>query len=164
MGRKNKLRREKQARRRKIETASSVTATAAASAVTTSAVTQTQKRKVSIEDEILCRKSTEENHMRWAIEYGCITSMRMLGIYYLRQELNGSQIHLSSPWFLEDAIRGNERCVMYLMQVIYFEAKPGPPKALISYWTTMIEKYCVWDDILSSGSSFKSEVKKSGVI
>jgi len=77
-----------------------------------------------------------DKYMRGATEYGCVYSMRQLGVYYSDPVLNGNFIHLAQPWFLEAAIRGSF-AIDILIGTIYAAAKPVVPHALKIYWMEM---------------------------
>jgi len=81
--------------------------------------------------------------MRGAKEYGYIHSLDAIGRMYTLPKLNGRQIHAGQPWLLEGSIRGSMQGVSNLTSN-YFKAKPEPPKALVSYWIKMMNKYEEW--------------------
>eukprot|EP00751_Fragilariopsis_kerguelensis_P042372 CAMPEP_0171005352 /NCGR_PEP_ID=MMETSP0736-20130129/18304_1 /TAXON_ID=186038 /ORGANISM="Fragilariopsis kerguelensis, Strain L26-C5" /LENGTH=333 /DNA_ID=CAMNT_0011435017 /DNA_START=79 /DNA_END=1080 /DNA_ORIENTATION=- len=175
MGRKDKLRREKQ-RKAKVENAA---ATATAPLTTTTVVADEDDddddqefpksdsyvlgmrlnddhNKYNIDND----KEIKEAFMRGATEYGCVQSMGMVGLCHFWSNLNGKQIHLGVPWLLEEAIRGAMKPVQYLVEFVYNKVWPGQPRAIQKYWMKMFDKYYGWSESSGEKSNAK-EVKDS---
>jgi len=180
MGRKDKLRREKQ-RKAKAENASATTtatATVTAPSSTTTAVVDNKDGDDEFpksDSYVLGMRLLDENNkyiidkykeikeafMPGATEYGCVGSMGMVGICHFWSYLNGEQIHLGVPWLLEAAIRGALMPVQYLVEEIYSKIRPCQPVGIQRYWMKMFDKYLGWSD--SSGDESNAKEVKDNI-
>jgi len=84
-------------------------------------------------------KAISDIYMRGAIEHGCVHSFYMMGGLYTTD--GGKRNHLSTPLLLEGALRGSANCTYYLVEMVYTKAVPYQPNGLVAYWMKMISYY-----------------------
>ena len=162
MGRKQKLRRERQRDAKHNSTTTTTTTAIAASA--TAASTEDKitpdndiefpKSKCYAQVEQMFLDGLREDEEGWTIdkllmrgitEYGCVHSIFLLGHVNvlsnngnMNGNINGNNVHLAHPWFLEGAIRGSYMCISNMLMKISFDTKPIPANALGAYWAKFL--------------------------
>mmetsp|Transcript_33204 Transcript_33204/g.38284 ORF Transcript_33204/g.38284 Transcript_33204/m.38284 type:complete len:370 (+) Transcript_33204:213-1322(+) len=165
MGRKDKLRREKQ--RNKTKNLTATAPTAPTHDLPTGVVDEEGVPVLYIEDRefpksvlFLPQEASGHTLLRGAIEEGCVHSMFHIGLYHTRPNLGEKFLHVALPWFLEGSIRGSIKCAKMLIMEVYDKAQPHIPDALQVYWRRLIAKYDEQHLFETSEKSMLRDVKE----